>query len=170
MTDTESTTGRRTKRRYAHELYPHPKDGAPRPLAVDVPYLYSRAIGLEVWGTDWFNASPREVPAARTMQLLDARHIALLADALLQDMVGDEAWSWAAEMASDETGELVGDRATFYGVDCERIKPYPCGPEPSHHTHLDAPDARGWRTSHRIEGKESECVECTEPIEGDDHD
>jgi hypothetical protein len=155
---------RRTKRRYAHELYPHAEQDQPRPLAVEVPYLYSRAIGFQIWGTEWFNVEPRALAGERTMHLIDARWIALLADALLQDMVGDEAWSWAARMASDETGELVGERAEFYGVPWDQIKPYPCGPEPDHHDHFDAADSRGWRTSHRIVGKESECEECTEPV------
>lgn len=33
-----------TKRKYAHELYPHPAEGEVRPLAVEVPYLYARAV------------------------------------------------------------------------------------------------------------------------------
>ena len=32
----------RTKRRYAHELYPHAGEYEVRPLAVEVPYLYAQ--------------------------------------------------------------------------------------------------------------------------------
>ena len=42
---------RRTKRRYAHELYPHADEFEVRKLAVEVPYLYARAIGFEIEGT-----------------------------------------------------------------------------------------------------------------------
>ena len=41
----EPAPTRRTKRRYAHELFPHPDECEVRPLAVEVPYLYARAIG-----------------------------------------------------------------------------------------------------------------------------
>jgi hypothetical protein len=155
---------RQTKRRYAHELYPHAEEGETRALAVEVPYLYARAIGFEIWGTDWFNVEPRALAGERTMHLIDARHIAFLADALHQGMSGDEAWAWAAGMTSDETGELAGERAVFYGVPTDRIKPYPCGPEPTSHNHYGPADRRGWRSVHRIIGKESECEECTEPV------
>lgn len=154
---------RRTKRRYAHDLYPHAADGEIRPLSVEVPYLYSRAIGLEVGGTGWFGLHGHE-NGDRITQLINAREIAFLADAMLQGLTGDEAWTWASERADDESGEWVGERAEHYGVDWNAIKPYPCGPEPDHHDHFDAPDARGWRTVHRIPGKESECDECTEAI------
>ena len=39
---------RRTIRRYAHEMYPHAEEGETRALAVEVPYLYARAVGLDV--------------------------------------------------------------------------------------------------------------------------
>lgn len=150
-----------TKRKYAHELYPHAEDGETRPLSVEVPYLYARAIGLEVRGTGWFDIRGTEA-IDRTNALIDARKVAFLADAMIQGLTGDEAWTWADERAWDETGEWAGERAAHYGVPIDSIKPYPCGPEPDHHDHLDEPDARGWRTVHRITGKESECEECTE--------
>lgn len=157
-----------TKRKYAHELYPHNEDEyTPRPLIVEVPYLYARAVGYELRGTRWSEVEPRSIGGDRVMYLIAARQIAFLADAMHQGLTGNDAWQWADMRASDETGEWVGERAEYYGVDWERIKPYPCGPEPDHHDHLDEADARGWRTVHRIEGKESECDECTEEVRDD---
>ena len=49
---------RRTIRRYAHEIYPHAALDEIRPLAAEVPYLYARAIGLEVVGTGWVDEDP----------------------------------------------------------------------------------------------------------------
>ena len=84
----DSNTSRRTKRRYAHELYPHAEEWETRALEVEVPYLYSRAIGFDVGGTGWFSkAEPTEM-ATRTHHLLDARLIALMADAMLQGLAG----------------------------------------------------------------------------------
>lgn len=153
---------RRTKRRYAHELYPHPEEGAIRPLSVEVPYLYARALGMEISGTGWFDVEPRSIAGDRTMQLIGDRKIAFLADALLQGLTGQAAWEWVENRAGDESGEWTWERAEHYGVDGDLIKPYPCGPELDHHDHFDAPDVRGWRTVHRTAGKESECEECTE--------
>lgn len=161
-------TERRTKRRYAHELYPHADEYEVRPLEVDVPYLYAIAIGHNVHGTSWFNFDTDEERRRahdRTTALIAARQIALVADALLQGLVGDEAWEWAQERGWDETGEWIGERADVYGVDYTAIKPYPCGPEPDHHDHLGEPDSRGWRTVTRVPGKESECGDCTEPVD-----
>lgn len=169
---------RRTKRRYAHELYPHPDEYEVRPLEVEVPYLYAMAMGLEVFGTDWFGLWSPELKATdperaqltirltteRTMALIAARQRALLADALLQGMGGQEAWEWTESRYSEDP-EIVYERAVHYGVPVEQIKPYPVVAEVGHHDHRDEPDARGWRTVHRIEGKESECPDCTEPIE-----
>lgn len=166
MTEIEKVE-RRTNRRYAHELYPHPAEDEVRPLSVDVPYLYAQAIGYEVEGTSWFDFEPpeqRRAAADRTMALLRQRELALIADALLQGLTGDEAWVWAQERAAEESGEWIGERSEVYGVDYDAIKPYLCGPEPDRHKHLDAPDARGWRTVHYIAGKESECDECTEVV------
>ena len=154
-------TARRTKRRYAHELYPHADEWETRELATEVPYLYARAIGFDVWGTGWFD-NPRRDGAERMNQLLDQRRIALLADALHQGKTGQEAWAWA-DTRMDESGEWIYQQAVHYGVDPDRIKPYECGPEPDHHDHHSAPDSRGWRTVTRVDGKESECEECTEP-------
>lgn len=160
----------KTKRKYAHELYPHADEYEVRPIAVEVPYLYARAIGHEVWCTGWHDAPWRDNPWAqeattsRTIALIEARHKALLADAILQGMSGQEAWTWAEERM-DEEGGWIYDRAKHYGIDVDLIKPYPCGPEPDHHNHHGEPDQNGWRTSTRVTGKESECEECCEPLD-----
>lgn len=166
-------TETRTKRRYAHELYPHPDEWEVRPLAVDVPYLYAQAIGFEPGGTGWFEllgegTTPEQHRLAgdRTMALLRQRHLALIADTLHQGLTGDEAWKWAEERAAEESGEWIVERCEVYGVDYNAIKPYPCGPEPDHHDHYGPPDSRGWRQVFRTVGKESECPDCTETIEG----
>lgn len=152
----------RTKRRYAHELYPHGEEFEVRPLEVEVPYLYARAIGFDVWGTSWFEAVT-EATGTRTMQMLDARNIALMADAMHQGLTGQDAWSWS-ESRMDESGEWVYERAVHYGVEPAKIKPYPCGPEPDHHDHHEAVPGFTWQKVHRIQGKESECPDCTEPL------
>lgn len=152
-----------TKRKYAHELYPH-QEGKMRPLGVEVPYLYARAIGFEVQGTNWSKVDPRTLGGDRVQMLIGARHMALLADALLQGLAGDEAWAWAETRIQEESGEWIGERAKVYGVPWDSIKPYPCGPEPEHHDHHDEPDSLGWRTVHRVDGKESECPDCTVPV------
>lgn len=154
-------TDRRTKRRYAHELYPH-EEGTIRPLEVEVPYLYARALGLEIGGTSWFTVEPRSIAGDRVDRMIGARHVALLADALAQSLVGQEAWEWAESMLSDESGETVYERAVHYGVDPTAIKPYQCGDEPNHHDHYSEPDRRGARFVDRVDGRESECDECTE--------
>lgn len=159
---------RRTKRRYAHELYPHPDEWEVQPLEVAVPYLYARAIGLDVHGSGWMESKTKEDYRAagdRTSLMIAARSAALHADALLQGLAGTEAWQWAEERASDETGEWIGERARHYGIDWNAIKPYLCGEEPNHHDHHDDPDAHGWRIVRRVDGKESECLGCTEPVE-----
>lgn len=160
---TENNTGRRTIRRYAHELYPHAADGETRSLAVEVPYLYARAAGLEVWDTGWFAAESAE-SGSRTMNLIDARRIALLADAMHQGLTGDEAWAWADEYAWDEAGEMVDDRALRYGVPTNDIRPYLCGPTPTRHRHYSAMD-RGFQHVTYINGTEEACFYCTEPID-----
>lgn len=153
---------RRTIRRYAHELYPHGNEGETRDLAVEVPYLYARAIGLDVWGTSW-NDRGIERAHARTQELIAARHIAFLADALLQGLAGQEAWEWADQRAWDETGEWAYDRASHYGVPVAQIKPYACGPEPDHHDHMASTgDVTGYGRVARVDCPESECPTCTE--------
>lgn len=164
----------RTKRKYAHELYPHPGEYEVRPLEVEVPYLYAMAVGMGVFETDWFDLwneddatkATQRLTVERTKYLIQCRQRALLADALLQGMGGQEAWEWA-ESRYDESGEIIYDRATHYGVPVEQIKPYPVVAEPDHHNHYDEPDVRGWRTVHRVEGKESECPGCCEPEGGE---
>ena len=158
---------RRTIRRYAHEIYPHGNEGETRDLAVDVPYLYARAIGLDVWGTSWNDrrAMGIERYLARTHELIAARREAFLADALLQGLAGQEAWEWADQRAWDETGEWAYDRASHYGVPADRIKPYPCGPEPDHHDHMASTgDVTGYGLVTRVDCPESECPTCTEEI------
>ena len=164
-----SDNTRRTKRRYAHELYPHAEEGETRPLAVEVPYLYARAAGFQVWGTGWFDMRESDalrLSVERSNLLVQTRHFAFLADALHQGMTGDEAWTWADERAWDETGEWAGERALHYGVPLDRIKPYPCGPEPDHHNHLGEMGAKyvDMQIVTRIDGKESECPDCTEEV------
>lgn len=162
------TTTRRTKRRYAHELYPHPDEGEVRPLAVEVPYLYARALGFDVQGTSWFDHDPesRERRRDRTHLMIDAGQRALIADALLQGLAGQEAWQWAEDRCqADNLGEFTWERAVHYGVDPDLIKPYPCGPEPDHHDHYGPGESVGlsvWRVINRVEGRESDCPDCTE--------
>lgn len=168
-TATEQAATRRTKRRYAHELYPHAEEYETRPLAVEVPYLYAQAAGLQTHGTSWFDLREGEelkLSVARTVEMAQTRHMAFLADALLQGMTGNEAWAWADERAWDYSGEWLYERAAKYGVDPDQIKPYPCGPEPDHHDHLGEVGAKyvGMHLVTRIDGKESECAECTEEI------
>ena len=159
----EETPNRRTKRRYAHELYPHGEEFGVRPLETEVPYLYARAIGADVRGTGWFAATMPE-SGDRMHIMIDAHQIALMADAMLQGLTGQEAWSWAKDH-QDEAGEWIYDRAVHYGVTPELIKPYPCGPKPDHHDH-NGPMKNGWCTVTRADGAEEDCHECTEPIEG----
>ncbi len=161
---------RRTIRRYAHELFPHGDEGETRDLAVEVPYLYARAIGFNTWGTGWHESfaadrsqAEREIAGSRIAHLVVARHLAFLADALHQGLAGQEAWEWADVRAMDETGVWAYVRAVHYGVPCDRIKPYPCGPEPAHHDHLASTgDVTGHGIVTRIDCPESECPTCTE--------
>lgn len=161
---------RRTKRRYAHELYPHAEEGETRPLAVEVPYLYARAAGLNVWGTSWLGmldgsgSDTTKLAAERINQMVAARRSAFIADALLQGMTGDEAWAWADQRGWDESGEWAYERAEHYGVLMDQIKPYACGPEPDPHDHVGEPDGRGYRRVTDAAGKESECPDCTEEV------
>jgi hypothetical protein len=160
---------RRTLRRYAHELYPHSEEWETRKLAVEVPYLYAQAIGHNVRGTGWFGmreGDAARLSAERTMALIRCRQIARLADALHQGMTGDDAWEWADAASWDYDGELMYDRAQHYDVDPEKIKPYPCGPEPDEHDHYGPPGQNGWRRVSVIKCKESECPDCTEEIPG----
>lgn len=160
---------RRTIRRYAHEIYPHGNEGETRDLAAEVPYLYARAIGLDVWVTSWNDRSAVGIERylARTQELIAARHVAFLADALLQGLAGQEAWEWADQRAWDETGEWAYDRASHYGVPADRIKPYLCGPEPDRHNHMASTgNITGYGLVATINCPESECPACTEEVEG----
>lgn len=160
MGDIGQTSVRRTKRRYAHELYPHSDGWEVRPLTVDVPYNYAMAIGNEVEGTGWFHANARE-REDRTVRLIYLRRIAFLADALLQGMAGDAAYRWAEESAAEESGELVWERAVHYGVNPALIKPYPCGSESDTHRHFSDPDTRSGLVTY-VDGPEEDCPDCTE--------
>lgn len=165
-----------TKRKYAHELYPHPVDEwTVEPLHKAVPYLYAHALGREVFHTDWFDLMDKYekgtdlhrlaclLSAERTNELIYARQIAFMADAMLQGLTGHAAWEWAEERSHPEAGELVYERAELYGVPCDQIKPYPVLDEPDHHDHYGPERPGGWRSVTRVNGKESECVECGEP-------
>ena len=68
-------TERRTKRRYAHELYPHAAEGDIRPLDVEVPYRIARAVGFDVQGTGWLNddVDPK-LSVDRTMHIHNLRN------------------------------------------------------------------------------------------------
>src|SRR5574343_1296824 len=159
-TMSDPITKRRTKRRFAHELYPHAKEDEIRPLAVEVPYLYAQALGFsasEMSGEDHALEGPR------IRLLVQVRFTALLADAVQQGLVGDAAWRWACEHM-DDSGELVCDRAVHYGVDADRIKPYPCGPlERTDHL-CGSGMSQGWRRS--APGREIDCPHCSEPDDG----
>lgn len=153
--------GRRTKRRPAHELYPHAAEGEVRPLAVEVPYLYALFVGLDVHDTGWSDAEPRE-RGKRIVAWREAALVALLADALQQGLTGDEAWSWAAQRCESEL-EVPWERAVHHGVPVREILPYPCGPTPTDHYHYGPPDSRGWRGVTPVPGPEDDCPDCTEP-------
>lgn len=166
---TDQRDTRRTKRRYAHELYPGGDEWEVRTLGIEVPRLYARAMGFEVDGTSWYDLLGSSIEgtreaAARTAQLVDARRIAFLADAMAQGLTGDAAWSWAERHAHDESGELAWERAEHYGVNPYAIKPYPCGPEPINHEHYSH-GTYGVVTT--IPLRESECADCTEPIKAE---
>jgi len=156
---------RRTKRRYAHEAYPHSAEGEIRPLAVEVPYLLARAVGLDIDDTSWMQAEPRTLAGDRISLYLEAALIALMADAMHQGLTGDEAYTWARSRVSDDsTGEWLWERSYHYGVDAAWIKPYSCGPEPITHDHFADMATRSGIVT-RIPLRESECHDCTEPIE-----
>lgn len=166
MTDTTAAPERRTKRRYAHELYPHAEEYETRTLEVEVPYLYARAFGFDVGGTSWFDMRDEQLETAsnRTREHVAAKQIAFLADALLQGKTGQDAWAWADQAMWDYEGGVAFDRAVHYGVQVDQIKPYPCGPEPDKHDHVADPDANGFRFVTVIKTKESECPDCTEEV------
>lgn len=155
--------GRRTKRRYAHELFPHAEEGEVRPLSVEVPYWYARMTGFRINGSGWQEAAPG-VGGKRVEAFLDVTRISLLADALAQGMTGDEAWAWADERVTDDM-ECAWERAyEVLGEDvAESIKPYPCGAGSPWHEHRSEPDERGMRFITCIPIPEDECALCTEP-------
>jgi hypothetical protein len=111
-----------TERKYAHEVYPQAAEYEVRPLAVEVPCLYARALGLATYSLDHSDLGKI---VERINYMIASREIAFLADALLQGLTSDKAWEWAQQRADDETGEWVWERARHYGVDPEAIKAYP---------------------------------------------
>lgn len=179
MTTTSNTpTGRRTIRRYAHDLYPHPDEDKTLPLPQAVPYLYAQAIGHGTWGTDWgdlgrvpktgepANRAELALSSDRIMILIELRSRALIADALYQGMSGEQAWEWAEQRALDESGEIVWERAVHYGVPVEHVKPYPVLNEPDTHVHYGTSAGSniiGSGVITRIPCPESQCEACTEP-------
>lgn len=162
-----------TKRKFAHELYPHADEFEVRPLALEVAYLYAIMVGLSVWDSDWYDVghgrdakNPVDRPHIRLTNerikaFIAAKEKALLADAMLQGMTGNTAWEWAMHRAVEDDSSSAYLRADFYNVPIEDIKPYWVLAEPDHHTHYGPADRRGWRTSTRVEGRESECHDCT---------
>lgn len=162
----DPTPARRTKRRYAHELYPHAGETETRPLDVEVPYLWARYVGFNILGTSWHEVEPRSAAGARVQEWRDAGRIAALADALQRGVTGDEAWAWADGLLTDDMEPAWERACAVLGDDVIRsIKPYPCGPEPAHHYHDGERNPRGWTPSILIRIPESVCPECTEPIE-----
>ena len=161
---------RRTKRRYAHELYPPAEEYETRPLTVEVPTLYAHALGLEVHGTDWYDLTRTKtelrLSGLRVVQLVEARRVAFLADALLLGMTGDQAWQWANENTMEESGEIVYGRAVHYGIKPDLIKPYPVLDERQQHEHWSPRDKNGMSfLIEMVAGPESECERCTELVE-----
>lgn len=154
-----------TKRKYAHELYPHAAEWEVRPLSVEVPYLLARAVGLTTFGTGWRSSAEL---LKRVEEVTSASEIALLADALHQGLSGDAAWVWAAAGGEGQAqSELVYERALHYGVPVSLIKPYPCGPTPDGHDHMSSTgDATGYGIVTRIDIPEDQCPTCCEPEAG----
>lgn len=136
---TVAMTGRRTKRRYAHEIYPHAEEWQVRPLALEVPYLLAMAVGASVFGTGWMEDPARG--RHRVAEAMARIEIALLADALHQGMTGDEAWSWVACGGDGQAQhELAFERACHYGVRSTSSSPTPAGPSPSTTTTWPPPE------------------------------
>lgn len=162
---------RKTRRKYAHELYPLAKEGEVRPLSVEVPCQYALAMGFEVEDTDWFDLvhgsdAEKALAFARTDRLVDQRMHAFLLDALVQGMSGQEAFAWASERADDETGEIAWERAVHYGVRVDEIRPYPVLAEAHRHRHWTPRDAHGCKVFiETVQIPESECPECTDGVE-----
>ena len=169
-TPTPTTEQRRTKRRYACELYPHSEDGESRDLATEVPYRIAHAIGMSSGTREWHELIDQGGDAARaaydrTVPFLEAVTLALLAVALHEGLTGQAAWHSATRWAGDEAGEVLWGAAAQYGVPLHDIKPYPIRGEATTHEHWSEMNSRGWRTSIdlRVPGPESSCEQCTEP-------
>lgn len=159
------TVKRRTIRRYAHEVFPHPQEGEVRDLETEVKYLYAQWLGHELFGTDWFTLGDSDDPVKRRLTGLRTAHfirlqqLALTADALHRGLTGQAAWEWVVKHHDPES-EVTYDCAAKYLTDAEmeRIKPYPVLEEIEPHEHVN----RTTRIVTYAEGKESNCDECTE--------
>ena len=114
-------------RHYAHEKYPHPKEGEAKPLAYLVRYHYAQAQAWHLAFADVIDDPGPRLDVALSQYMGHAR-TAFLLDALAQGMCGQEAADWASERNHSESAELVWERADFYGVGPDEIKPYKIRP------------------------------------------
>lgn len=116
-------TGQFTPTVYAHEVYPHPNDGIDAgPLLDDLRYQLARTIalgGAEYGGGDFSRAY-----VERINLVVAERHVACLMVALAKGLTGQEAHAFAHAYAGDESGEVIYDFATEFGVELDRIKAY----------------------------------------------
>lgn len=162
--------GRRTKRRLAHELFPHPDEGEVRSLAIDAPYELARAIGLDLdreWHEllDTRNRADTRAATERTSAFITAARLALLADALHRGLAGQEAWEAAMGPSGDTLDEWVWLRACEHGIPVDKIKPYNILDGAKSHDHWTKPEGTGWWTlAARLPIPEDDCMDCTEPI------
>jgi hypothetical protein len=82
-----------------------------------------------------------------------------------QGLTGQVAWDFVNHRIDDEM-EMAEERAYDVLTDevIVTIKPYPCGPEPTRHEHAGPSMHGGWRKVVMIDGPESACDACTEPV------
>lgn len=161
------SNARRTKRRLAHELYPRPKDEfSTHTLDEAVKHFMAFAVGTAVAGTDWLDAlkgdETRRVAVDRLALHMMTTRVALLLDAIHQEKTSEEAWEHVTPFGYDDgdiTGEVLYARARNHGITIDNIKPYPVLAETGTHCHQGEP---------LVNGKESECEACTEPVEDGD--
>lgn len=112
-----------TEKKYAHEIEPHPEEGETVRLDRLVRYHYAQA---QAWHLAFAESLNERGPAFDfpLSQYLGHSHLAFLHDALLQGLSGQEAADWASVRHHSESAELVWERADFYGLDPDAIKPY----------------------------------------------
>ena len=156
----------RTIRRFAHELYPPAEEWEVRPLEIEVPYLYAQFVGINTWGTNFYNADAHD-QIRRVQELTQITETALLADALHQGLTGDEAWRYAQAGGDGQAAnEKAYERAEHYGIPIGRIKPYSIGPELTTHDHKSSTgDITGSGLVTVIDMPEDQCPTCCEPEE-----